>query len=493
MVASDGGIFSFGDARFYGSTGGMRLNRPIVGMAATPTRHAATGWSPATAASSASATRRFFGSTGGIRLNRPIVDMASARRRPAATCSPPRTAACSSSAPRSSTARPPPRARPHSRPVSRCRTHVARLLDHVRRRADVRVLAVERRRRAVRRASTRTRPRVTSSTASTPNAPHAAAPRSSWDRRSPTTPSSWSQNMAANGFRHSNIAQHVGHRLATTSIGENIAMGYGSGTTAGTLHVAWMNSSGHRAEHALAAVRQRRHRRVLRRATVRCGRRRRSRTAPRPGRRPAGPCRRSIRSSAGTAAVRAADPRTLGSVDIAGALCEVLRCGTSGASSSGALQCVETMGLEPTTPCLQSRCSSQLSYVPGAVQASARSPVRVHQLGFGRPGGAPDPRHWRPWLTPAPTSTRSKTSHRRATGASSACAWATRWVHLRRCTECGHIGCCDNSPERHATKHFHEIAHPIIQSFEPGEDWYWCYVDEIMFEADGEGPSPSHT
>jgi hypothetical protein len=69
----------------------------------------------------------------------------------------------------------------------------------------------------------------------------------------------------------------------------------------------------------------------------------------------------------------------------------------------------------------------------------------------------------------------------------------TRWVHLRRCTACGHIGCCDNSPERHATKHFHEIAHPIIQSFEPGEDWYWCYVDEIMFEADGEGPSPSHT
>jgi Zn-finger in ubiquitin-hydrolases and other protein len=69
----------------------------------------------------------------------------------------------------------------------------------------------------------------------------------------------------------------------------------------------------------------------------------------------------------------------------------------------------------------------------------------------------------------------------------------TQWVHLRRCTECGHVGCCDNSPGHHATGHFHETMHPIIQSFEPGEDWYWCYVDEIAFEADDEGPSPSHT
>jgi uncharacterized UBP type Zn finger protein len=67
------------------------------------------------------------------------------------------------------------------------------------------------------------------------------------------------------------------------------------------------------------------------------------------------------------------------------------------------------------------------------------------------------------------------------------------WVHLRRCTECGHIGCCDNSPNKHATAHFHETAHPIIQSYEPGEDWYWCYVDDIMFELAGEDPSPSHT
>jgi uncharacterized UBP type Zn finger protein len=54
------------------------------------------------------------------------------------------------------------------------------------------------------------------------------------------------------------------------------------------------------------------------------------------------------------------------------------------------------------------------------------------------------------------------------------------WVHLRMCTQCGHIGCCDNSPNRHATKHFRETEHPIIRSAEPGEDWSWCYVDELM-------------
>jgi hypothetical protein len=56
------------------------------------------------------------------------------------------------------------------------------------------------------------------------------------------------------------------------------------------------------------------------------------------------------------------------------------------------------------------------------------------------------------------------------------------WVHLRLCEICGHVGCCDNSPNKHATKHFHATAHPIIKSFEPGEEWGWCYADEIMFE-----------
>ena len=53
------------------------------------------------------------------------------------------------------------------------------------------------------------------------------------------------------------------------------------------------------------------------------------------------------------------------------------------------------------------------------------------------------------------------------------------WVHLRLCLTCGHVGCCDSSPGRHATKHFQKTRHPIIQSFEPGEDWRWCYIDQV--------------
>ncbi len=54
------------------------------------------------------------------------------------------------------------------------------------------------------------------------------------------------------------------------------------------------------------------------------------------------------------------------------------------------------------------------------------------------------------------------------------------WVHLRECLSCGHVGCCDDSKNRHATKHFRVSEHPIVKSFEPGEDWIWCYVDELV-------------
>ena len=57
----------------------------------------------------------------------------------------------------------------------------------------------------------------------------------------------------------------------------------------------------------------------------------------------------------------------------------------------------------------------------------------------------------------------------------------TRWVHLRMCHSCGHIGCCDDSPEKHATAHYEQTEHPIIRSAEPGEDWSWCYPDQVMF------------
>jgi uncharacterized UBP type Zn finger protein len=53
------------------------------------------------------------------------------------------------------------------------------------------------------------------------------------------------------------------------------------------------------------------------------------------------------------------------------------------------------------------------------------------------------------------------------------------WVHLRVCLSCGHVGCCDSSKNKHATRHYHESKHPIVQSIEPGEDWGWCYADEV--------------
>jgi uncharacterized UBP type Zn finger protein len=54
------------------------------------------------------------------------------------------------------------------------------------------------------------------------------------------------------------------------------------------------------------------------------------------------------------------------------------------------------------------------------------------------------------------------------------------WVHLRLCLSCGHVGCCDSSINKHGTKHFKATNHPIIRSFQPGEDWEWCYVDKTF-------------
>ncbi len=56
------------------------------------------------------------------------------------------------------------------------------------------------------------------------------------------------------------------------------------------------------------------------------------------------------------------------------------------------------------------------------------------------------------------------------------------WGHLRLCLSCGQVGCCDSSKNKHATKHFHAVKHPIVRSLGPGESWMWCYVDDLMFE-----------
>ena len=54
------------------------------------------------------------------------------------------------------------------------------------------------------------------------------------------------------------------------------------------------------------------------------------------------------------------------------------------------------------------------------------------------------------------------------------------WVHLRLCLECGQVGCCDDSKNKHATRHYRKTSHPLIRSIEPGEAWVWCYVDEVV-------------
>ena len=72
-------------------------------------------------------------------------------------------------------------------------------------------------------------------------------------------------------------------------------------------------------------------------------------------------------------------------------------------------------------------------------------------------------------------------------------AAGTKWLHLRICLECGHVGCCDSSPERHASAHARERDHPIMRSLQPGEDWCWCFVDEaamVITEVRGQTSIP---
>ena len=70
----------------------------------------------------------------------------------------------------------------------------------------------------------------------------------------------------------------------------------------------------------------------------------------------------------------------------------------------------------------------------------------------------------------------------RSDGCEKCLALGDTWVHLRLCLTCGHVGCCDDSKNKHATKHFHSSKHPVMRSLEPGETWGWCFVDEIAYE-----------
>ncbi len=75
-----------------------------------------------------------------------------------------------------------------------------------------------------------------------------------------------------------------------------------------------------------------------------------------------------------------------------------------------------------------------------------------------------------------------KTYTPRANGCEECMKMGDKWVHLRVCLICGHVGCCDSSKNKHASKHFHETGHPMMKSLEPGEEWGYCFVDDIFYE-----------
>jgi uncharacterized UBP type Zn finger protein len=75
-----------------------------------------------------------------------------------------------------------------------------------------------------------------------------------------------------------------------------------------------------------------------------------------------------------------------------------------------------------------------------------------------------------------------KTDTPNTRGCEECLATGDTWVHLRLCRACGHVGCCDDSKNKHATKHFKKTGHPIMTSLEPGESWSWCFVDELGME-----------
>jgi uncharacterized protein YkwD len=240
LVASDGGIFSFGDARFYGSTGGMRLNRPIVGVAATPTGRGY--WMVASDGGIFSfGDAGFYGSTGGIRLNRPIVDMASAPNGRGYMLaaedggvflfgSAPFYGSASGACPTAAAAG-----------VAMSRTSPGYWITF----GDARTYAFSPGSTPPSCASVDRANAAAQDFYSRLNAERAARgrPGLAWDGGLAAYATNWSRTMAHSGFRHSTLGNmwSVG---SYNMIGENIAMG--TGATAGTLHVAWMHSSGHR-------------------------------------------------------------------------------------------------------------------------------------------------------------------------------------------------------------------------------------------------------
>src|SRR5215469_8977528 len=124
------------------------------------------------------------------------------------------------------------------------------------------------------------------------------------------------------------------------------------------------------------------------------------------------------------------------------------------------------------------------SYTSSTKCSSHRSPCLKHQENTTR-GGCMSKRERK--LRSMAKQCRHLNQIREVTPSANGCEDCLRigdtWVHLRICLICGHVGCCDDSKNKHATKHFHATNHPIIQSFEPGENWGWCYIDQLELDA----------
>ena len=114
----------------------------------------------------------------------------------------------------------------------------------------------------------------------------------------------------------------------------------------------------------------------------------------------------------------------------------------------------------------------------------ADRPLERHREGGAERGFAPKPLFSELRVPPACTHL-DQVEYLAPPGAVAGCEeclkTGDRWVHLRLCQTCGKVGCCDSSPNQHASKHARASGHPIVRSIEPGEDWSWCYVDEVMF------------
>jgi CPA1 family monovalent cation:H+ antiporter len=83
-------------------------------------------------------------------------------------------------------------------------------------------------------------------------------------------------------------------------------------------------------------------------------------------------------------------------------------------------------------------------------------------------------------FTCAHLESATDTPPRNTDGCEECLALGTSWVHLRTCLSCGHVGCCDSSPHKHASVHYGETQHPVMRSAQPGEHWRWCFVDELL-------------